>query len=382
MTETSRTETIGRPIRALFLGSVLCAFVVVGVWLLALLGVAIGTDIVKTVGKAFDRKEDPRAFLPNYSDQDLALQIYRDQNAATREYRPLIEYKSKPLQTRTINIDAQGSRLHKAGKDNNVSGAVPFGFFGGSAMFGTGESDDNTIPAQFDLITTDYAVTNYAELGWTGRQNLVHLINLTAEGQAPTFIVFYDGFNDVRTLCNRAVTESLSGTSLESRFRALMARGRRQTGIYNTLIAPIVDLTTASMSETRFDYICDKDPLAARRVAGAFVQTWLMADAIAKANGGQFFGFLQPNIFTGKPKSDYLPPGIDNDGANSDLLRKEFDAVYPLIREELAKTDLAWADLSDAFDVDEPLFVDNSHVTVKGNTIIAARMRERIEDQR
>lgn len=357
----------------------LCSFV--GMWMLTLLVVAVGTDLVKLPGKFLDRKEDPRAFLPNYPDHALALQIYRDMNAASREYRPFIEWKHRPLATPTLNVDGRGLRTHVAGKENNIQGAETIGFFGGSAMFGHGESDDNTIPAQFDVLTTRFAVTNYAEAGWTSRQSLAHLINLIAEGEVPKIVVFYDGFNDVRNLCNRMVTDSIAGTSMERRFRALMERGRGREGTYNVLIAPVVDLFTSAKTTIRDDYVCAEDPLVAQRVADAFVATWSMANSIAAANGARFYGFLQPSLFTGSPKADYLPSDIDPDGVRNDLLKKEFDAVYPLIRQGLAKTNLAWADLTDAYDVDEALFVDNSHVTVKGNAIIAGRVQARLAVQ-
>gem|GEM_PF-2216455 len=346
-------------------------------WMLALFGVAAWDDASKTVRKMFDAKEDPRAFLVSHRGSRLALQIYRDMNASGREYHPLIEWKSRPVQLPTLNIDQRGLRLHQAGKDNNLPDAQPIGFFGGSATFGVAATDDNTIPSFFDVITNNYIVANYAQNGWTARQNLAHLINLIADGEALKVVVFYDGYNDVRNLCNRGVTSETSGTSMEGRYRSLIKRGRSVDGIYNALVAPIMNKIKTAAPEFVEDYICTNDPLAANRVADALVRTWEMARMITEGNGGRFFAFLQPSRFTGKPRIDYLPPG-SSDGARADLLQREFDAVYPLIREKLAETDMAWADLSDAFDGDQPFYVDFVHVVGEGNRVIAERMRDRI----
>jgi hypothetical protein len=166
---------------------------------------------------------------------------------------------------------------------------------------------------------------------------------------------------------------------MERRFRALMERGHNVEGVYNVLVAPFMDLIGRLKTTITQDYVCADDPRAAQRIADAMVRTWSIARAVTKNNGGRFYGFLQPNRFTGKPRIDYLPPGINPDGAHEEIMQGEFDAVYPLVREKLARTDIAWGDLTDAFDGNEPLYVDFSHVVAKGNQIIAQRIRDRIE---
>lgn len=357
------------------------ALVLIALWMAALICVAAGTDLYKAISGFFESKDDPRALLLPYApDHELALQIHRDMNANGRDYRPLIEWKSRPLSTPTLNVDERGLRTHNAGKANNLPDAQTIGFFGGSAMFGYGATDDATIPAMFDVLTDNFVVTNYAENGWTARQNLAQLINLAAEGEAPKVVVFYDGFNDVRNLCNRAVTDSLAGTSMERRFNALMQRGRHVEGIWNVLVAPIMDVFEGLKTTVTEQYVCADDPITAARVADAMVRTWSMARAVTESNGGRFYGFLQPNRFTGRPRVDYLPPGINPDGAHEAIMQREFDAVYALIRKKLNQTNLAWGDLTDAFDGDEPLYIDFSHVTGKGNSIVAQRMRDWIAD--
>jgi lysophospholipase L1-like esterase len=292
---------------------------------------------------------------------------------------PYVGWRSKPLTSPTVNIEADGTRTHSVGLDN-AANAKTIGFFGGSAMWGTGSDDDNTIPAVFDRQTSDYIVQNYAELAWVSRQNLAQLINLTNQQQAPDVVVFYDGYNDVRILCNRAFTKSLNGTAREGRLRSIIELRKTGGHVYRNLVLPFIELVTPQHSgDPSEQYSCDRDPKMAERVAEVMVQNWSIAAQIAESRGGTFVGFLQPSVFTGSPRVDHLPDNVNSNWRDRDVLQREYDAVYPIIREKLGRAGVRWKDLSNVFDGDQYYYVDTSHVGPSGNHLLVKHMMEFVE---
>ena len=106
-------------------------------------------------------------------------------------------------------------------------------------------------------------------------------------------------------------------------------------------------------------------------VAAMMVETWDMARLLVEARGGQFYLFLQPNAYVGKPNISYLK--LDGRRAGRD---RQFNAVYPLVRRKLEERQAKWAhDVSGAFDGDQKFYIDDAHVAQRGNRIVAELMR-------
>ena len=61
-----------------------------------------------------------------------------------------------------------------------------------------------------------------------------------------------------------------------------------------------------------------------------------------------------------------LPPGLD----------RQYQAVYPLIRQKIAASGLPLHDMTPTLDIDEAIYTDYNHVTPKGNEIVARRIAE------
>ena len=143
---------------------------VCGVGLLLGLGLILvsGAEDAWIASKGIRKPYDERADSAAYSDGATARQIFRDQFAGEKEYRPFIEWRQKPIQLPTLTVDANGYRVHSVGAPN--TGKTSIGFFGGSTMWGVGASDNETIPAYFDILTNGLKVANYGERGYTSRQ--------------------------------------------------------------------------------------------------------------------------------------------------------------------------------------------------------------------
>jgi hypothetical protein len=353
--------------------------ILVGLWMTALFLLSVGADVSRIAGDLMPGAPDERASLPSYDDPERAAQIYRDQNRSRHQYMPYTGWRSIPLTSGTVNIDENGFRIHSVGLDNSTN-AKTIGFFRGSAMWGTGSDNNSTVPALFDQLSSDYNVRNYADLAWVSRQNLAQLINLANQHQAPDVVVFYDGYNDVHILCNRAFTESLNGTAREGRLRSIIELRKAGWHVYRNLILPFIELLMPQHSgDASEQYSCDRDPKMAQRVADVFVQNWSIAAQIVESYGGTFIGFLQPGVFTGTPRVDHLPDNVNANWRDRDALQREFDAVYPIIRGKLSETGIRWKDLTNVFDSDQYYYVDTSHVGPRGNSLIVKHMMDFIK---
>jgi lysophospholipase L1-like esterase len=319
--------------------------------------------------KAYFPKDDRRAALPSYEDQEQARLIYRDQRGSESVYVPFVEWRQRPYASTNLNVDAEGYRQHAAGKDNDQA-ARTLGFYGGSTVWGTGVDDDGTLPAQFDLITKSYEVANYGERGHTSFQNLVELLSQMNRNRAPQILVFFEGFNDVWVHCNAAVTLRLNGHMEEKKIQSALDRAAKRDYLYNNIVVPVMTLLAeiAGGDRDRQDPICSTDEARADAVAEMIVRNMEIARALAASYGAEAHAFLQPNAFVGRPRTEHL----DLDGENDRLLRAQFEAVYPRVRAKIAARSLAWFhDLTGAIDGDAFLLVDHAHVTEKGNRILA-----------
>lgn len=350
------------------------AVLVVGVWQMLLLLTAAVGDVINHV-KMIRPAIDERALLPNYLDKDRARRMYADFKRTVEDYVPYVAWRRLPMQTEFVNIGPEGLRLHTAGREDNEPTATTIGFFGGSTVWGTGVDDDSTIPALFDQLTTDYDVTNYGEGGHTTRQSLALLVNLINTGRMPTVVVFYDGFNHVWTHCDYAVTRSLNGHMVEGKLRRALTERPRGGYLWADVVAPPLDFFRRVIGEKKFvrnERVCHSDAERAEAVADVLVRSWTIADMLVTGHGGRFYAFLQPVAYIGEPRLDHLDLGRE-------LAAEQFRAVYPLVRAKITERGLDFVhDLTDAFDGDQYLYVDDAHVTPPGNRIIARRILDAI----
>lgn len=340
-----------------------------------LLASALAEDAYLFVKGMLPVEPSSRAALPNYPDKEQARQMFLDFKQMQEDYVPFLGWKRRALTTRNVNIDENGWRIHRVGSENNASDALRIGFFGGSTMIGKGTADDDTIPAIFDQLTTDFAVTNYGQGGHTARQNLAQLVNLIDTGEMPDVVVFYSGYNHIWAHCNYAVTHRLNGHMAEHKLQRALQDHPAGGYTLNEIVRPLVARIRRVLGEERFtpdEFVCDSDPERAEQVADSLVRIWQIAAMLVDGFGGRFYAFLQPIAHIGSPRFDHLEFKYVEGGA-------QFRVVYPLVQAKLVALGPPWfEDLSDAFDRDEYLYIDDAHVSREGNSIIAQRMLERI----
>ena len=351
---------------------------VAALWLALLAASAVIEDLYLAVKAALPRRTSERVALPNYPDKEHARRLFADFKELQEEYVPFVEWKRRPLATENVNIGADGWRIHRRGPENDAPDARAIGFYGGSTMLGKGAADDATIPALFDQKTRGFRVRNHGQNGYTTRQMLEVLENQLATGELPGTVVFYDGYTPVWTHCNYAVTRSLSGHIAEPQLRRALADKPAWGYAADELVMPLVRRARRVLGLDRNPtnvWACDRDPARAEQVAETLVRNWELAKLLVEARGGRFHAFLQPVAYVGSPRLDHL--AIDHAGEGA-----QFRTVYPLIRAKLAERGAGFAhDLSAAFDGDEYLYIDDCHVSPRGNEIIAGAMLEAIGDR-
>jgi hypothetical protein len=307
-----------------------------------------------------------KAYTPSLKDQDLARLIYREKKQLQTRYVPYIAWSRKPFSGETITINREGDRIHPLTADHP---SKYIRFFGGSTMWGTGVDDLNTIPAHFNALHQDYRVFNHGESGFVSRQEVARLINLVNQNSPMDVVVFYDGCNDCRSLCRADVT--INGTREELK---IAKKVEHRWQVIDTLLGSIQTVIEKVIKKgKRPPSRCRDNPDYAKKVASTLVNNWKIAKAVAARGGAEFHAILQPVAAIGQPNIEYFTARSDD---------TDWHMVYPLVREIQSRENLAWIhDITDAFDVDEYIYIDGCHVNGRGNQIIAQKISELLHRQ-
>jgi len=306
-----------------------------------------------------------KAQLPPYAGNERrATELWKELEASMKvDYVPFVEWRRKPFRGKLVTISETGDRVYEPPTEAPPEAPV-VRFFGGSSMWGTGAEDSQTIPAIFARQHPRYRAYNHGEGAYNSRQNLERLINLLARGERTDVAVFYEGFNDVLTLCSADI--ALNGHGEEEAMRRILARAESLGDLFYGRTVRLLQKLRGAKSEK---LLCDSDPVRARRVAGTALNVWRLARRLQEGSCGRLLVVLQPVASVGHPRLDYL----DEQG---DVFERQLQAVYPHWQRAARRPGShAWLfDLTGAFDGNRPLYVDLVHVAGGGNAIMAQRI--------
>jgi lysophospholipase L1-like esterase len=235
-------------------------------------------------------------------------------------------------------------------------------------MWGTGADDGNTIPSLVTQIG-GFRAQNYGESGWIAHQSLSLLILLLQEGHRPDVVVFYDGVNDVAHRCRRELSPSSHAREQQIRAALTSTKPQQLYGLQHMLkpfagLAGEIQRAIARRTEL---YNCHDSPEKAQQIAENLLQDWDVARRLIESYGGKFVGVLQPVAFYSTSKVDRLRLNA--------TLRKQFQAVYPLIRSKMAGRPGLF-DLTGVLDRDEYVYIDFCHLSPNGNRHVAEKLVE------
>lgn len=203
-------------------------------------------------------------------------------------------------------------------------------------------------------------------------------------------VIFYDGVNDVNFLCDSTI--SIPGHRRENQFKQKLMTQKgtqnyfnandnilglgKQIGylifLKNTFIVINLAFGNYITKTPHFPYTCHLDDDRANQVAENILGCWKIARKIAQENGSDFIAILQPNIYIGNAKRDYLKP------ERSGLQSENFQSVYRILKEKINQENQDWIfDFSNILDnTVDPLYFDFCHLNGDGNQIIANQICE------
>ncbi len=318
---------------------------------------------------------DKRAFYPTYENKNFAIQVWNDEKKTDAEYKSFIGWKTSKLESQFINIGGPYNTRKSSGE--RINGST--WFFGGSTIFGHGVSDYQTIPSYYNSIT-NIPVYNFGDVGWTSRQSLNQLITVIADQNMPSFVIFYDGGNDVGYYCRTEIS-SIPIHAREAKIQKIFKRGLLKSKLKNFILAPYKAIayklnkdSPASDSRQSF-YNCNNDKNKARLIAQHLATNWHSAFLISRSRDAKFYAILQPTLFTTNTNFEYFHP---SEKKNLFELKKQFKVVYPLILEEvekICKKDkdfcAAFINATDWLNGRKNIFLDFIHLGPYGNKVMA-----------
>ncbi len=227
-----------------------------------------------------EQKAAEKARLPNYASIDWALTHFREYDSLDTGYVSYIEWRRKAFEGRTVTITGPYGQRRTVGPTDVTKPSVYF--FGGSAMWGTGADDANTIPSQFAQLS-GFRVENFGETAYTAHQSLVLLIQVLQDGHRPNIVVFYDGVNEVLNKCRTELTPW--SHAREQRISSALEKTKNTAYDIRYMVRPLMavaedissTLFTRKKRRTQTGYNCNSNPTKAQKIADNLVGDWAVA---------------------------------------------------------------------------------------------------------
>jgi hypothetical protein len=324
----------------------------------------------------------PRALLPNYKNIEWARTHFIERDKLQAEYRSYIGWRRLPYRGQTINIDKKGIRVTPQSELATAKSPLVV-FLGGSTMWGTGADDANTIPALFVKIAKGrYRAMNLAEAGYNAFQGYLFLKLQIINGLIPDIVVSYDGVNDA--LCLKPGLRPFSHTR-EDQIRAVMKGKDKEhdeaLSFSHFFLNPLKSFVSLKVKHKKETYDLSQERI--EQTAKALLESWLSTKDLAEKHGAYFIGVLQPNAAFGKPYLKHLRFNRGKLKIRREYYKLFYPAVLKLLQapkyQELSNHVIV---LTDAFDREDYIYIDDMHVSPNGNKIIAAKIYNYITNSR
>lgn len=334
---------------------------------LVLIVPALWSDLRHALKGKTDASASAKYALPLYQNEPWAKQHFIEFGRLNTQYHDFFGWRRTRFDGETITVDDAGYRRHTSlAKSPEQAGIW---VFGGSTVWGTGSSDNGTIPAQIEKITGK-GTFNFGESGYVAHQSLNLLMRQYVAGGKPSVVIFYDGVNEVAHKCRTEL--DFFSSSREQQIRKKL--GGDSGSQFIKLFEPLAEGLRQSISSSakpskkedpRF-FNCHTNTKKADLIAKNLIQDWDVARRLVEKNGGKFIAVLQPVTYLGTPTLRHLP-----EKERDSVQKLQYESVYPLIREQAARMRLAYIDLTGIFDGPEPVYIDFCHVIPNGNRKVA-----------
>ena len=329
-----------------------------------------------------------RAYYPTFSNKEISLKVFEELGKTQAKYKSFIGWRREKVNFKYTNV--AGPYNVRKSKGEAINDSV--WFFGGSTMWGSGATDSQTIPSHFfDLTNT--SVYNFGESGWTSRQSLNQLINAIGDDYKPSAVIFYDGVNDVIFQCrSEYITLPIHNREFKLKNSVKPFGEIFKSKFLKFITSPYIDLgkkfnikLLSGNSINSKEYNCDTNKEKASIIAKHLVNNWRTAYALSKSHGFQFYGILQPTLFTTTTNYEYLTSGAVKKNSQFEI---QYNIVYDEIIKEIERNcELdknfcsSMIDGRDWLDGKKNIFWDWCHLNSYGNRVIAQRFESLLKDE-
>jgi lysophospholipase L1-like esterase len=344
-----------------------------------------------------DTGMDERVKADGYQVADWTKELFREfDESNVTEWHSYVYWRRALYKGRYINIDEKGlRRTWNPSFDEEQAGSkvMKVFFFGGSAAWGTGARDDHTIPSCLSRILNEggmrVKVTNFGESGYVSTQGLITLILELRRGNVPDLAIFYDGVNDTFS----AYQNRMAGIPQNEENRIKEFNALRDGGHFDLELAALLKKTSiyrfseglgrrlAGGPESSFDL--DAGPGAeGSRLADELVSRYRgnleLIRILGKLRDFTTLFYWQPAVSLKAHLTPYEAMMAEKDSKYGEWYTEACRRIAAL---ESSRAEEGFHDLSGIFkDVKEPIFIDWSHVTEQGNTLIARRIAKNVEE--
>jgi len=314
-------------------------------------------------------------------------------------YAPFVVWRSNPLlNCDSVTITEDNHRLVPGASEDPE--AYKVFLFGGSAMWGTGVSDSNTIAGflQADIdsvMSRPVSVCNFAQVAYSSSQELVELVLQLRAGNVPDCVIFYDGFNDVWGAYESGAagghhSQKVIAARVEGRPEAFATVSPLRAILTNTNTFLLVSALRGSVRNRPLEVQdlvtyrtmgIDTDTLAGQVVETYFGNCSVVL-ALSESYGFRCLFVWQPTVWYGDKRltdfeNEIVRGGFECFMAGSDpAFRELLCSSYELYEGSLADT-LPFISLAGLFDGEvNEVYTDHcgAHVNPAANRVIADRL--------
>lgn len=296
-------------------------------------------------------------------------------------WEPYVYWRAKSFHSQYINIHADGHRK-TWNKVNQGKELFTVYMFGGSTVWGWGARDEYTIPSWVSKMLNQKLPTNYnisvvncGQLGYVSTQEVFSLIKQLKTGSSPSFVVFYDGLNDIfsayqsgiaglpqNELDRKQVFEK-SGLNLRTRLI------QKKSYLYQ--------LVNARMDSQEIDQSIEnyfKIKQLAQEVSGIYFKNIEIISALADHFMFDHLNYWQPILFTKKTPSHFEQGLLEH----HQFWKPLADEVAVCMARSRIETNCFFNINHLLDDQERTLFIDPWHLSETGNEIVARRISEDI----
>ena len=314
---------------------------------------------------------DDRLAAEVYAGEPWAADYWREWQASrTLEWRSYVGWRRAPFRGLHITVGPDGRRETPSAADT----AVTIWMFGGSALWGTGAGEWETIPSFLALYLSNSGVrariVNFGEDGYVSTQEVLALMLALREGPHPDLVIFYDGVNDLVAAYQGRVGQPQNEWNREREFNLTQPdRWRDRLALVGQdLLAASALVRISRRLTARPAPVAPDRPWPSHEtllpVFDVYQENLRTARLIGADRGFPVLAYWQPTVFD-------KPTRTPHEQAQAERSR----GIRPWVEASRTYSMGGVTDLSGIFrDEAGPIFVDAWHVGGRGNVRVARRM--------